>query len=145
VLFLIKARAAISPHFQHADNKSITKLTYLEPIRNSMQKPIEGETQPKLVLPKFLKQKPHINGQDDLMKKIVCVPAFCSLLVLVEKKAVDTWFHKHTAAVSTWSHADCVEKNVFLTPKQQPKNKQNTKQNPVLKQSCGSRKTAAST
>jgi hypothetical protein len=63
----------------------------------------------------------------------------------VEKKAVDTWIHKHKNGFSTWRHAELVMKTPYPTPKQPKKNKLKTKHNPALKQSCGIPKTATPT
>jgi hypothetical protein len=46
-------------------------------------------------------------------------------------------FHIHTLTVSTWNHVLRVEKNVYPTPKQTPKNNATQKSSRILKQSCG--------
>jgi hypothetical protein len=46
-----------------------------------------------------------------------CIVHCCSL-ILVEKKAVDSCFHKHKKWISTWSHAGRVVKNSLCTPYQ---------------------------
>jgi hypothetical protein len=61
------------------------------------------------------------------------------------KKANYTWFHIHTAAVSTWLYAGHVEENAFPTPKQPLRSNATSKCRLPLLQSCGSRKIAAST
>ena len=60
----------------------------------------------------------------------------CRSLILVKKKAYDTCFHNHTAALSTWSHAEHVKENEYLTSKQAHKRITNTKSNCSLLQTC---------
>jgi len=56
---------------------------------------------------------------------------------LVKKKIVYTWILNHTAGSSTWTHAEHVMKNDFLTLKQAHKNVANIKSNRIHLQSCG--------
>jgi hypothetical protein len=49
-------------------------------------------------------------------------------------------FHNHTAAVSTWSHVEHVEKNLYTTPKQTKKKVASPKSNRFQLPSCGSHK-----
>jgi hypothetical protein len=50
-------------------------------------------------------------------------------------------FHNHKKAVSTWTHAEHVKKNDYLTLKQALKNVEIPKRNATLKQLCGILKT----
>ncbi len=59
--------------------------------------------------------------------------------------SVDTCFHIHTAAASTWTHVSHVEKNAYPTPKQAHKTVAVAKRNVLLLQSCGNSKTATPT
>jgi hypothetical protein len=64
----------------------------------------------------------------------------CRSLILVKKKSNYTYFHIHTGAVLTWSHAENVKKNGYLTLKQLQENVANTKSNRPQLQSCGNLK-----
>jgi len=55
----------------------------------------------------------------------------------VEKKVRYTWIHIHTAELSTWTHAEHVKKNDYLTLQQALKNVANTKTKRIHLQSCG--------
>ncbi|MCL4429528.1 MAG: hypothetical protein M1167_02130 [Chloroflexi bacterium] len=67
------------------------------------------------------------------------------VVILVEKKAVDTCFYINTETVSTWSHVGHVEKNQYPTPKQTLKSNATAKWSFFLLQSCGKFKTAEPT
>jgi hypothetical protein len=56
-----------------------------------------------------------------------------------------TWIHNHTVAVSTWTHAEHVKKNGYLTSKQLLKNVANTKISRPLLQTSENSKTAPPT
>ncbi len=67
--------------------------------------------------------------------------AFADTWFLVEKKPIAMYFHMVTVAFSTWSHAEHVIENDYLTLKQKQKNVANTKQDAGTKLSCGTLKT----
>jgi hypothetical protein len=69
----------------------------------------------------------------------------CCSLILVEKKAVDTCFHIHTVAVSTWSHVGRVEEIAYPTTEQALKNVATPKSSRPQLQSCGNFRIATPT
>jgi hypothetical protein len=58
-----------------------------------------------------------------------------------QKKVLDTWFHKHKNALSTWSIAGHVKKNADATPKEALKNVALAKRRLLLGLSCDNFKT----
>ena len=56
------------------------------------------------------------------------------------KKVSYTWIHNHKKAVSTWTHAERVMENEYLTLKQKQKNNATAKISFFLNQMCGNSK-----
>jgi hypothetical protein len=63
----------------------------------------------------------------------------------VKTKTSSTWIHNHKKAFSTLSHAKCVEKITYPTPKQALKHVAALKRSLLLKLSCGKLKLATPT
>jgi hypothetical protein len=77
---------------------------------------------------------------------ILLFTAFISVaLILVKKKANDTYFHIHMMFPSTWSHVWRVEKNTAATPKRAQKKVATTKSSRLPTQSCENFKAALPT
>jgi hypothetical protein len=80
------------------------------------------------------------NPMDHDSARLHCA-VHCRSLILVKKKVNDTCFHNHTVTVSTWNHAEHVDKNGYLTMIPLQENVANTKSNCSLLQTCGIPKT----
>jgi hypothetical protein len=68
----------------------------------------------------------------------VLFTAFISVHGFLWKKMVGyTWIHNHKKELSTWTHAEHVKKNEYLTWKQAWGNKLNPKRDLPFKRMCG--------